>query len=51
MICMTKYPGFPSEQVTLLASDQPAERQPTRGFNFDLRNREVKAFATLLLPH
>jgi hypothetical protein len=23
--------GFPSEQVTLLASDQPAERQPTRG--------------------
>ncbi|MBA2703906.1 MAG: caspase family protein [Blastocatellia bacterium] len=25
------YAGFPSEQVTLLASDQPAERQPTRG--------------------
>ena len=23
--------GFPSDQVTLLASDQPAERQPTRG--------------------
>ena len=28
---LTKYAGFPSEQVTLLASDQPAERQPTRG--------------------
>ena len=26
-----QYAGFPSEQVTLLASDQPAERQPTRG--------------------
>src|SRR5260370_10082662 len=25
------YAGFPQEQVTLLASDQPAERQPTRG--------------------
>ena len=28
---LTQYAGFPSEQVTLLASDQPAERQPTRG--------------------
>ena len=26
-----RYAGFPDEQVTLLASDQPAERQPTRG--------------------
>lgn len=25
------YAGFPPDQVTLLASDQPAERQPTRG--------------------
>jgi hypothetical protein len=28
---LTQYAGFPSEQVTLLNSDQPAERQPTRG--------------------
>ncbi len=28
---LSQYAGFPSEQVTLLASDQPAERQPTRG--------------------
>jgi len=28
---LTQYAGFPSEQVTLLASDQPVERQPTRG--------------------
>jgi len=28
---LIQYAGFPSEQVTLLASDQPAERQPTRG--------------------
>ena len=28
---MIQYAGFPSEQVTVLASDQPAERQPTRG--------------------
>jgi Caspase domain len=28
---LVEYAGFPSEQVTLLASDQPAERQPTRG--------------------
>jgi hypothetical protein len=28
---LTQYAGFPDEQVTLLASDQPAERQPTRG--------------------
>ncbi len=28
---LTQYAGFPEEQVTLLASDQPAERQPTRG--------------------
>jgi hypothetical protein len=28
---LTQYAGFPSEQVTLLASDQPGERQPTRG--------------------
>ncbi len=28
---LTQYAGFPSEQVVLLASDQPAERQPTRG--------------------
>ena len=28
---LIQHAGFPSEQVTLLASDQPAERQPTRG--------------------
>lgn len=28
---LIQYAGFPIEQVTLLASDQPAERQPTRG--------------------
>ena len=28
---LVQYAGFPNEQVTLLASDQPAERQPTRG--------------------
>src|SRR5215813_8128461 len=28
---LIQYAGFPSEQVTLLASDQLAERQPTRG--------------------
>ncbi len=28
---LIQYAGFPAEQVTLLASDQPAERQPTRG--------------------
>src|SRR5215211_8497504 len=28
---LVDYAGFPGEQVTLLASDQPAERQPTRG--------------------
>lgn len=28
---LIQYAGFPTEQVTLLASDQPAERQPTRG--------------------
>src|SRR5215831_9506500 len=28
---LIQYAGFPNEQVTLLASDQPAERQPTRG--------------------
>ena len=28
---LIQYAGFPVEQVTLLASDQPAERQPTRG--------------------
>lgn len=28
---LVRYAGFPSDQVTLLASDQPAERQPTRG--------------------
>lgn len=28
---LIQYAGFHSEQVTLLASDQPAERQPTRG--------------------
>jgi hypothetical protein len=28
---LIQYAGFPSEQVTLLASDQPPERQPTRG--------------------
>ena len=27
----TRYAGFPKEQVILLASNQPAERQPTRG--------------------
>ncbi len=28
---LIQYAGFPAEQVTLLASDQPAERLPTRG--------------------
>ncbi len=28
---LVRYAGFPSDQVILLASDQPAERQPTRG--------------------
>ena len=28
---LVRYAGFPSDQVMLLASDQPAERQPTRG--------------------
>ncbi|MGH9882281.1 MAG: caspase family protein, partial [Pyrinomonadaceae bacterium] len=28
---LVQYAGFPGEQVTLLASDQPAERQPSRG--------------------
>lgn len=28
---LIQYAGFPPEQVTLLATDQPAERQPTRG--------------------
>jgi hypothetical protein len=28
---LVQFAGFPGEQVTLLASDQPAERQPTRG--------------------
>jgi hypothetical protein len=28
---LIQYAGFPSEQVTLLGSDQAAERQPTRG--------------------
>src|SRR6266498_724816 len=28
---LIQYAGFPSDQVTLLNSDQPAERQPTRG--------------------
>lgn len=28
---LIQYAGFPAEQVTLLSSDQPAERQPTRG--------------------
>ena len=28
---LIRYAGFPSDQVMLLASDQPAERQPTRG--------------------
>jgi hypothetical protein len=28
---LVRYAGFPPDQVTLLASDQPAERQPTRG--------------------
>jgi hypothetical protein len=28
---LVNYAGFPAEQVTLLASNQPAERQPTRG--------------------
>ncbi|MBI4854651.1 MAG: SUMF1/EgtB/PvdO family nonheme iron enzyme [Acidobacteria bacterium] len=27
---LVKYAGFPAEQVVLLASDQPTERQPTR---------------------
>lgn len=28
---LIRYAAFPAEQVTLIASDQPAERQPTRG--------------------
>jgi hypothetical protein len=28
---LIRYAGFPAEQVTLLASDQPVERLPTRG--------------------
>jgi len=28
---LVQYAGFPSDQVTLLTDDQPAERQPTRG--------------------
>jgi hypothetical protein len=28
---LVRHAGFPAEQVVLLASDQPAERQPTRG--------------------
>jgi formylglycine-generating enzyme required for sulfatase activity len=28
---LTRYAGFPQDQVILLASDQPLERQPTRG--------------------
>ncbi len=28
---LVEYAGFPADQVVLLASDQPAERQPTRG--------------------
>src|SRR5215210_6400612 len=28
---LVRYAGFGEEQVTLLASDQPPERQPTRG--------------------
>ena len=28
---LVQYAGFPGDQVTLLASDQPAERLPTRG--------------------
>jgi len=28
---LVQYAGFTADQVTLLASDQPAERQPTRG--------------------
>lgn len=28
---LIRHAGFPGEQVTVLASDQPAERQPTRG--------------------
>jgi hypothetical protein len=28
---LVQYAGFPTDQVTLLASDQPVERQPTRG--------------------
>ncbi|HYH83922.1 MAG TPA: caspase family protein, partial [Pyrinomonadaceae bacterium] len=28
---LVAYAGFPADQVILLASDQPAERQPTRG--------------------
>lgn len=28
---LVRYAGFPADQVTLLASNQPVERQPTRG--------------------
>jgi hypothetical protein len=43
---LIRYAGFPAEQVTLLASDQPAERQPTRGNIL----RRLSNFAAVLPP-
>ena len=43
---LIRYAGFPSEQVTLLASDQPAERQPTRGNIL----RRLSNFAAIVPP-
>ena len=43
---LIQYAGFPGEQVTLLASDQPAERQPTRGNIL----RRLSNFAAVVPP-
>ncbi len=43
---LIRYAGFPADQVTLLASDQPAERQPTRGNIL----RRLSNFAAVLPP-
>ena len=43
---LIQYAGFPNEQVTLLASDQPAERQPTRGNIL----RRLSNFAAIVPP-
>jgi formylglycine-generating enzyme required for sulfatase activity len=43
---LTRYAGFPKDQVIVLSSDQPAERQPTRGNIL----RRLSNLATLLPP-